>query len=190
VPGFSGWGAPLLGSLNYWGGVQDIPHLLMKKGHTVIVSSIAPLSSNWERACELYKELTCGRYVESQQASTRISIIMNTDLSPIMPTMRKYSIATTWTSTMDTTSKGIQAIAPRTKVRRKQEPRTGSVRSYSRSIRGNTWIGNGPEKTRSTLSAILREELPSDYLSISWQIATRDIKSTLVNVEEIPGLSL
>ena len=63
VPGFSGWGAPLLGSLNYWGGVQDIPNLLMKQGHTVIVSSIAPLSSNWERACELYKELTCGKYV-------------------------------------------------------------------------------------------------------------------------------
>ena len=43
----------------------------MKQGHTVIVSSIAPLSSNWERACELYKELTCGRYVKAQQASAQ-----------------------------------------------------------------------------------------------------------------------
>jgi triacylglycerol esterase/lipase EstA (alpha/beta hydrolase family) len=61
VPGFSGWGAPLLGTLNYWGGVEDIPKLLLNKGYTVIVSSIGPLSSNWERACELYRELTCGR---------------------------------------------------------------------------------------------------------------------------------
>lgn len=61
VPGFSGWGAPLLGSLNYWGGVEDIPNLLLRNGYTVIVSSIAPLSSNWERACELYRELTCGK---------------------------------------------------------------------------------------------------------------------------------
>src|ERR1700722_11954527 len=66
VPGFSGWGAPLLGTLNYWGGVEDIPKLLLSKGYTVVVSSIAPLSSNWERACELYRQLTGGRQVNSQ----------------------------------------------------------------------------------------------------------------------------
>jgi hypothetical protein len=73
VPGFSGWGAPLLGTLNYWGGIEDIPKLLLNEGYTVIVSSIGPLSSNWERACELYRQLTCGRYVNSQSLPEAIS---------------------------------------------------------------------------------------------------------------------
>jgi triacylglycerol esterase/lipase EstA (alpha/beta hydrolase family) len=62
VPGFSGWGTPLFGSINYWGGIENIPKLLMDKGYSVIVTPIAPLSSNWERACELYRQLTIGRY--------------------------------------------------------------------------------------------------------------------------------
>jgi triacylglycerol esterase/lipase EstA (alpha/beta hydrolase family) len=37
----------------------------MKQGYTVIVAPIAPISSNWERACELYAQLTAGRYVSS-----------------------------------------------------------------------------------------------------------------------------
>ncbi|OCT52681.1 Lipase [Cladophialophora carrionii] len=56
VPGFSGWGPPLLGAVNYWGGVEDLPRMLQEEGYTVIVATIAPLSSNWERAFRLQAE--------------------------------------------------------------------------------------------------------------------------------------
>ncbi|KAI9147280.1 Lipase [Paramyrothecium foliicola] len=62
VPGFSGWGTPLFGAINYFGGVIDIPNLLAEMGYTVIVAPIAPISTNWERACELYSQLTFGRF--------------------------------------------------------------------------------------------------------------------------------
>ncbi|KAH6610035.1 hypothetical protein Trco_000055 [Trichoderma cornu-damae] len=62
VPGFSGWGAPLFGTINYFGGEIDIPTHLVKKGYTVIVASVAPISTNWERACELYRQLTFGKF--------------------------------------------------------------------------------------------------------------------------------
>jgi hypothetical protein len=62
VPGFSGWGPPLLGAVNYWGGVEDLPRMLQEEGYTVIIATIAPLSSNWERACELYTQLVAGEY--------------------------------------------------------------------------------------------------------------------------------
>ncbi|GKZ21818.1 hypothetical protein AbraCBS73388_007733 [Aspergillus brasiliensis] len=64
VPGFSGWGAPLFGAINYFGGVIDIPKLLVDEGYTVIVAPVAPISTNWERACELYRQLTVGRTVD------------------------------------------------------------------------------------------------------------------------------
>ena len=60
VPGFSGWGTPLFGAVNYWGGIENIPEMLAIEGHTVIVTPIAPISSNWERACELYAQLDYG----------------------------------------------------------------------------------------------------------------------------------
>ncbi|KAI0513305.1 lipase [Xylaria bambusicola] len=62
VPGFLGWGAPLFGAINYFGGVINVPKLLVEEGYTVIVTPVAPFSSNWERACELYSQLTCGRF--------------------------------------------------------------------------------------------------------------------------------
>ncbi|QYS93274.1 Lipase [Trichoderma simmonsii] len=62
VPGFTGWGAPLFGAINYFGGEIDIATLLANRGYTVIVASIAPISTNWERACELYRQLTFGQF--------------------------------------------------------------------------------------------------------------------------------
>jgi len=62
VPGFTGWGAPLFGAVNYFGGVIDIPKLLVREGYTVIVAPVAPISTNWERACELYSQLTFGQF--------------------------------------------------------------------------------------------------------------------------------
>ena len=96
----------------------------------------------------------------------------------------------TWTSIMAITLTGSRAKAPGMKVQREQQPRTGSVRSCSRKIQSNMRDGNGPEIKRSISSAILREELLSDYLSISWQMVTLDIQITLVSVEEMTGQSL
>jgi len=62
VPGFVGWGSPLLNSFNYFGGFKDIAGTLVDKGWTVIIPQLGPFSSNWERACELYAQLTHGRY--------------------------------------------------------------------------------------------------------------------------------
>ena len=125
VPGFSGWGAPLLGTLNYWGGVEDIPNLLLSRGYTVIVSSIGPLSSNWERACELYRQLTCGRQVNSQGLPEAMSNANRTgSFVPTPMTMRREE-ATTWTLAMATFSR-IQAQDPR-----KRKPSTENGRSYS-----------------------------------------------------------
>jgi hypothetical protein len=61
VPGFLGWGSPLLNSFNYFGGFKDIAGTLVDQGWTVIIPQLGPFSSNWERACELYTQLTHGR---------------------------------------------------------------------------------------------------------------------------------
>ena len=58
VPGFSGFGDPLFGSINYWGGFEDLASALqLQTGVPVILPRIGPMSSNWERACELYCQL-------------------------------------------------------------------------------------------------------------------------------------
>ncbi|KAK6342287.1 hypothetical protein TWF718_007690 [Orbilia javanica] len=62
VLGFAGWGSALFGAINYWGGIENIPKLLMERGYTVILAPVGPLSSNWERACELYRHLTFGKF--------------------------------------------------------------------------------------------------------------------------------
>ncbi|KAI8809161.1 Alpha/Beta hydrolase protein [Cladochytrium replicatum] len=59
VHGLMGWGEqPLLGLLNYWGGFSgSLVNVLRNKGYTVYQPAVAPASSNWERACELYAQL-------------------------------------------------------------------------------------------------------------------------------------
>ncbi|KAH6711933.1 hypothetical protein BKA61DRAFT_611841 [Leptodontidium sp. MPI-SDFR-AT-0119] len=62
VSGFSGWGEALFGTFNYWGGFEDLPAVLHAAGYTVIVVHIGPLSSNWERACQVYEQLTSANF--------------------------------------------------------------------------------------------------------------------------------
>ncbi|KAK7977162.1 alpha/beta-hydrolase [Apiospora saccharicola] len=57
VPGFSGWGRPLLGSFNYFGGFENLPLVLSNLGYIVIVVRIGPISTNHERACEIFAQL-------------------------------------------------------------------------------------------------------------------------------------
>ncbi|EXK27363.1 hypothetical protein FOMG_16171 [Fusarium oxysporum f. sp. melonis 26406] len=58
VPGFSGWGRPLLGTVNYFGGFENLPLILSQLGYVVIVVRIGPISTNRERACEIFAQLT------------------------------------------------------------------------------------------------------------------------------------
>lgn len=64
VHGFIGWGRdePViptpLGGLRYWGGfTHDIEQYLRGQGLTVATASVGPISSIWDRACELYAQL-------------------------------------------------------------------------------------------------------------------------------------
>ncbi|CAH0054013.1 unnamed protein product [Clonostachys solani] len=62
VPGFSGWGRPLLGTVNYFGGFENLPLILSQLDYNVIVVRIGPISSNKERACEIFAQLTAGTF--------------------------------------------------------------------------------------------------------------------------------
>jgi triacylglycerol lipase len=61
VHGFLGWGEDegIDGDFAYWGATSChlIPNL-NKEGYTCYDASVGPISSNWDRACELYAQLT------------------------------------------------------------------------------------------------------------------------------------
>ncbi|KAJ3162624.1 hypothetical protein HK101_000729, partial [Irineochytrium annulatum] len=63
VHGLLGWGEkPLVGLLKYWGGItSDLVGLLRGNGYTVYQPHMGPVSSNWERACELYAQIVGAR---------------------------------------------------------------------------------------------------------------------------------
>lgn len=65
VPGFLGFPgliAPFTRSnYHYFGGTLDYAKALADQGWKVICPQIGPVSSNWERACDLYAQLTHGR---------------------------------------------------------------------------------------------------------------------------------
>ncbi|MCS1352078.1 triacylglycerol lipase [Mechercharimyces sp. CAU 1602] len=44
----------------YWGGLTNIPRDLRNKGYEVYVAEIGPVSSNWDRAAELYAQIKGG----------------------------------------------------------------------------------------------------------------------------------
>lgn len=60
VHGFFGWGRDEMLGLKYWGGVHDIQENLKKEGYHVHTAAIGPVSSNWDRACELYAQINGG----------------------------------------------------------------------------------------------------------------------------------
>ena len=57
VHGFMGWGPKEMGSYSYWGGKYDLIKDLEEKGHTLYISNVGPVSSNWDRAVELYYQI-------------------------------------------------------------------------------------------------------------------------------------
>ena len=75
VHGFMGWGPDEMGSYNYWGGKYDMKKSLEEQGHQVIVTSVGPVSSNWDRAVELYYQLKGGQADYGKGHSDKFGII-------------------------------------------------------------------------------------------------------------------
>ncbi|MGE5417356.1 MAG: esterase/lipase family protein [Acidobacteriota bacterium] len=49
----------LLG-MNYWGGVYNVQSDLISRGYPTYIVAMGPVSSNWDRACELYAQIKGG----------------------------------------------------------------------------------------------------------------------------------
>ena len=61
VHGFNGWGGAegLNGLIPYWGATTgDLMAYLQSEGYDCYSASVGPISSAWDRACELYAQLT------------------------------------------------------------------------------------------------------------------------------------
>ena len=61
VHGFLGFARRGPAGLNYWGGKLDIPAELRVRGFEVYAADVGPVSSSWDRACELFACLRGGR---------------------------------------------------------------------------------------------------------------------------------
>lgn len=60
VHGLFGWGNNELAGEYYWGGSESLRQWLTNQGYTVYTPTIGPISSNWDRACELYAYIKGG----------------------------------------------------------------------------------------------------------------------------------
>ncbi len=73
VHGMGGWGRDegINETLPYWGATTgNLAEFLREEGYTVYEASVGPLSSTWDRACELYAQLT-GTRVDYGEAHSK-----------------------------------------------------------------------------------------------------------------------
>ncbi|SVD25209.1 uncharacterized protein METZ01_LOCUS378063, partial [marine metagenome] len=70
-----GWGPNEMGGYHYWGGKKDYVEMLELDGHVVFVVSVGPVSSNWERAIEVYYQLKGGQVDYGRNHSEKFNII-------------------------------------------------------------------------------------------------------------------
>lgn len=83
VHGFLGWGEDEMGGYKYWGGKNSIADLLREGGHTVFEVSVGPVSSNWDRAIEVYTQLKGGQVDYGKAHSEKFGLIQK-------PKRKKY----------------------------------------------------------------------------------------------------
>lgn len=83
VHGFLGWGPEELGGYKYWGGTEDLQKILEEKGYQVFTVSVGPVSSNWERAIEVYTQLKGGQIDYGNVHAKKYGIVQ-------MPEGKKY----------------------------------------------------------------------------------------------------
>ena len=61
VNGMGGWSSEEMAGYRYWGGIYDIERILDKEGYHVYITNVGALSSNWDRAIELYYQIKGGQ---------------------------------------------------------------------------------------------------------------------------------
>ena len=61
IHGFGGWGPNEMLGYRYWGGTVDLEEDLNTHGYPTVTATVGPVSSNWDRACELYAQLIGAR---------------------------------------------------------------------------------------------------------------------------------
>ena len=61
IHGFMGWGPDEMGDYSYWGGNKSYVDSLSSEGHKIIEVSVGPISSNWDRAIEVFYQLKGGQ---------------------------------------------------------------------------------------------------------------------------------
>ena len=71
VHGFMGFGREMSDDFFYWGGTTDLQKELIQAGFDVRTASIGPVSSNWDRACELYAVIKGGQVDYGQAHSEK-----------------------------------------------------------------------------------------------------------------------
>ncbi len=72
VHGFLGFAEKGPAGFNYWGGRLDLVEELRARGYPAWAVAVGPVSSNWDRACELYAAIRGGR-VDYGRAHARAS---------------------------------------------------------------------------------------------------------------------
>lgn len=75
VHGFMGWGRDEMAGYRYWGGKYDIEDYLRNNGFEVYTVSIGPVSSNWDRAVELFYQIKGGQVDYGKAHSSTFGII-------------------------------------------------------------------------------------------------------------------
>ncbi len=75
VHGFLGWGPEEMNGYSYWGGLHDLEEHLESLGFTVFTVSIGPVSSNWERAIEVFYQIKGGQVDYGEDHSKAWGII-------------------------------------------------------------------------------------------------------------------
>ncbi|SFD42377.1 esterase/lipase family protein [Clostridium uliginosum] len=61
VHGCGGWDRNEKLGFKYWGGTTDLQEKMRNAGYEVYTAAVGPISSNWDRACELYASIVGGR---------------------------------------------------------------------------------------------------------------------------------
>ncbi|MBT3299642.1 MAG: lipase [Candidatus Marinimicrobia bacterium] len=79
VHGFLGWGPEEMGGYKYWGGKHDLAKILEDEGYQVFTVSVGPVSSNWERAIEIYHQLKGGQVDYGKAHASKFDIIQKPD---------------------------------------------------------------------------------------------------------------
>ena len=70
-----GWGPDEMAGYKYWGGKNDITNYLKEQGFEVYTASVGPVSSNWDRAVELFYQIKGGQVDYGQDHAKTFGLI-------------------------------------------------------------------------------------------------------------------